>query len=78
MGTKTLQTRKVQRKKISYKKLADILLNLQVEFYMLSEENPANQKTITATNITTPNSVLLHFEDDEFSLSLDIIKKGGE
>lgn len=78
METKTITSRRVQTKRISYRKMAEMLLQLQVEFNLLANTHPENEKDITATNCITPDSVLFHFEGSEFSLSLDLVRKGGE
>jgi hypothetical protein len=55
--------------------MAEMLMELQVEFTLIAETLPENEKCITATNFTSDNSVLFHFEDSEFSLSLDLVRK---
>lgn len=77
MKTKTAIPHKVHTKQISYRKMAEMLLHLQVEFNLLADTQPEKQKDITATNCITDNSILFHFEDSGFSLSLDLVKKGG-
>lgn len=58
--------------------MAEILLQLQVEINLYADTKPTRQKNVSATSISNPNSFLLHFEDSEFSLSLDLVMKGGE
>jgi len=81
MKTKTLTPiitpKRVKTKQISYKQMSELLLNLQVEFTLLADTYPEDDKSIVASNCTTSDSILFHFEDDDFSLSLDLVKKGG-
>lgn len=74
METKKLVSHKMHSKQISYKKVAQFLSKLQAEFQLLADSTN-DEKLVKATNYSTDNNVLFMFDDPEFCLSLDYIKK---
>ncbi len=76
MKTKNLVPHKVRSSQITYQRMAEMLLNLQVEFQLLADTQPENSK-IKATHYSTDDTLVFQFEDQDFYLSLDLTQKGG-